>query len=69
LCWPDDCYSLSIKCECARVYHFGARAKIYLGDGEWMDDFDDPYWFSAGRNLIKAQLQDYVNRITQFIFL
>jgi len=36
---------------------FDPRARIYLGDGKWMDGFDDPCWFLGGRNLIQEDLR------------
>lgn len=47
----------------------GPHPRIYLGDGEWKNDFGCPYWFSTGRNLIREELQNYVNGKTRIIFL
>jgi len=49
------------KDEFTRHIIFDPRARIYLGDGKWMDGFDDPCWFSAGKNLIQEDLRRWNN--------
>jgi hypothetical protein len=49
---------------------FGPRSRTYLGGGRWLDGYDRlSHWIETGRNLIREELQDYVNGSTRLIFL
>jgi hypothetical protein len=49
---------------------FGPRSRTYLGGGRWLDGYDSlSHWNETGHNLIREELQDYVNGSTRLIFL
>jgi hypothetical protein len=49
---------------------FGPCSRTYLGGGRWLDGYDSlSHWNETGHNLIREELQDYVNGSTRLIFL